>query len=284
MAIDLEAIWQEHKRFIVKVGVGALVFSIGLAWRSSVAAEAARLSKQNTDQQAALQDDLGRLEGAEGLEKGRAEALGAKLEPAILKALMWRPEAGFTLPAGEKSPELFYSNVAARAAADVQQAAQRWNASIPQGSQGLGLAVQPSTEDIPEALGQADLHRRLALRLLDAGVRTITEFDAGDAGYDARDGAEGAVRELRATVRFQASTAMLAKALAEVQVDGSFVEVVSCKVERPQGRVPGGLLDIELEVQALQMVDKVPASAARGGPRAGGLRPSGPRRPFGKER
>lgn len=281
MAIDLEAIWQTHKRFIVKVGVGALVFSFGLAWRSSVAAEAARLSKQNTDSQAALQDDLGRLEGAEGLEKGRAEALGAKLEPAILKALMWRAEPGYTLPAGEKSPELFYASAAAKAAGDVQQAAQRWNASVPQGSQGLGLAVDAGKDDVPEALAQADLHRRLALRLLDAGVRTITEFDAGDAAYEARDGAEGAVRELRATVQFQASTAMLAKALAELQVDGSFVEVVGCKVARPQGRAPAGLLDIELEVQALSIIDKMPASSAKGATPAG--RRAGVRR-FGKER
>lgn len=119
MAVDFEEIWHTHKRFILQVAGGALAFSVLLFWQQGIAGAAVDLSKKNAGQQAELQDDVGSLLNAEGLEKGRADALGERLEPAVLGALLWKPEAGFSLPKGDKSPQLFYADAAARAAKDV---------------------------------------------------------------------------------------------------------------------------------------------------------------------
>lgn len=283
--MDLEAIWQQHKRFILRVAAGALLFTVCLTWRSSVAAEAAALVRSNASLQGALLDDMARLENAEGLEKGRADALGAKLEPAVLRAIGWKLEPAYELPKGEKSPELFYASLAAKAATEVESAAARWNASVPKGSQGLGLQVEPNKARVNEALAQVDLHRRLAIKLLDAGVRTISKLDPQDPRYAPRDAGKGFVRQLPVRVSFQASAASLAKALAELQVEGSFVELLSCKVTVRPGK-PGVAqaepLDVELEVQALSLVEAMPEGVASADAQPRGGR-RGPRR-FGRER
>jgi len=284
--VDLEAIWQQHKRFILRVALGAFLFTVLLTWRSSIAAEAAALVRSNASLQGALQDDMARLENAEGLEKGRAEALGARLEPAVLRAVGWRLEPAYELPKAEKSPELLYASLAAKAATEVESAASRWNASVPKGSQGLGMQGQPAKTRVGEALAQVDLHRRLAIKLLDAGVRTIAKLDAQDPRYLPRDAAgKGFVRQLPVRVTFQASAATLAKALAELQVEGSFVELLSCKVTvRPSkpGVAISEPLEVELEVQALSLVDAMPEGVASADAQPRGNR-RGPRR-FGRER
>lgn len=283
MAVDFEEIWHTHKRFILQVAGGALTFSVLLFWQQGVAGAAVELSKKNAGQQAELQDDIAALLGAEGLEKGRAEALGERLEPAVVEALLWKPEPGFTLPKGEKSPQLFYADAAGRAAKDVTKHAQTWNAQVPTTSQALGLPTEPEEARVPEALAQADLARRLVIKLLDAGVRTVSRVDLLDASYEARDGGRGFLRLLPARVAFRARTETLAKALAEFQLAGTFLEVTGCRVVRRAERGDGDPLEVELEVRALALVDQAPAAAVSASP--GGQRPirRGPRR-FGKER
>jgi hypothetical protein len=283
--VDLEAVWQQHKRFILRVAAGAFVFTVCLTWRSSVAAEAAALVRSNASLQGALQDDMARLENAEGLEKGRADALGAKLEPAVLRAVGWKADAGYELSSKETSAALYYASLASKAATEVESAAGRWNASVPKGSQGLGLPADPAKGRVGEALAQVDLHRRLAIKLLDAGVRTIAKLDGQDPRYLPRDGGKGFVRQLPVRVTFQASAATLAKALAELQVEGSFVELLSCRVAVRPGK-PGVSdpepLEVELEVQALSLVEALPEGVASAADQPRGGR-RGPRR-FGRER
>ncbi|MCO5171033.1 MAG: hypothetical protein M9894_32315 [Planctomycetes bacterium] len=279
MAVDFEAIWHTHKRFILQVAGGALAFSVLLGWQGGIAAAATRAAKANAGQQAELQDDLAGLLGAEGLEKGRAAALAERLEPAVLDALLWRADEGFVLPKGEKAGAMFYSQAAGKAASDVARHAQTWNAQVPTTSQALGLVTEPDEARLPEALAQADLARRLVIRLLDAGVRNVTRVELPDASYVARDGERGFLRLLPARVTFRARTETLARALGELQVAGSFVEVLGCTVTRERGA--GEPLLVELEVQALATVEQAPVAAVSAGTPAGGRR--GPRR-FGRER
>lgn len=277
MAVDFEAIWHTHKRFILQVAGGALAFSVLLGWRGSIAAEATRMAKANAGQQAELQDDLGGLLGAEGLEKGRAAALGERLEPAVLDALLWRPDEGFVLPKGEKSGLMYYSDVASRAAKAVADKAAESNAQVPTTTQALGLVTEPEEARVPEALAQVDLVRRLVLRLLAAGVRNVSRVELLDATYQAREG--GYLRQLPARLTFRARSETLARALGELQVAGSFVEVLGCRVTRERGA--GEPLLVELEVQALATVEQAPVAPVSAGAAAGSRR--GPRR-FGRER
>ncbi len=282
MAVDFEEIWHTHKRFILQVAGGALTFSILLVWQQGIAGAAVELSKKNAGQQAELQDDMAALVNAEGLEKGRADALEERLEPAILGALLWKPEASYTLPKGDKSPKLFYSSAAARAAKDVSEHASKWNAQVPTTSQALGLPTDPEEARVPEALAQADLARRAVMRLLDAGVRAVSRVELLEPSYEARDGGRGYLRQVPVRLTFRARSETLAQALAELQVEGSFVEVTECRVVRRADRAGGDPLEVELELRALSLVEQAPVAAVSA---ATGQRPvrRGPRR-FGKER
>lgn len=283
MAVDFEEIWHTHKRFILQVAGGALSFSVLLFWQQGIAGAAVDLSKANAGQQAELQDDVAALLGAEGLEKGRADALGEKLEPAVVGALLWKAEQGFTLPRGDKSPQLFYASAAAKAAKDVSEHAQKWNAQVPATSRDLGLPTEPEEARVPEALAQADLTRRAVMKLLDAGVRSVSRVELLDPAYEARDGGRGFLRLLPLRLTFRARTETLARALAEVQAEGSFLEVTGCRVVRRADRAGGDPLEVELDLQALSLVEQAPAAAVSAS--SGGQRPTrrGPRR-FGRER
>lgn len=281
-AIDFEAIWQTHKRFILQVAGGALVFLVLLSWRQSVAAEAATLTKSNAGEQAELQDDVAGLLNAEGLEKGRAEALESRLEPAVLEALLWRPEAGYTVPKDDKAPALIYLKAASKTAADVSAHANTWNATVPKTAQELGLASQVEPARVPEGLAQADLVRRAVMRLLDAGVRTVSRVDVLEPSYETRE--KGFLRLVPVRLTFRARTETLAKALSELQVEGSFVEITGCTVTRAPDKAGGDPLTVELDLRALSIVDEAPTTATTAGGGTG-ARPTrrGPRR-FGRER
>lgn len=282
-AIDFEAIWHTHKRFILQVAGGALVFLVLLSWRQSVAAEAADLTKKNAGEQAELQDDVAGLINAEGLEKGRAEALEARLEPAVLEALLWRPEPGYTLPKGDKAPNIFYGDAADNAAKAVADHGARWNATVPKTAQELGLATQLEDARVPEGLAQADLVRRAVIRLLDAGVRTVSRVELPDPSYETRE--KGFLRLTPVRLTFRARTETLARALAELQVEGSFVEVTGCTVTRSPDKAGADPLLVELDLRALSIVDEAPTAATTTAGGGSGARPTrrGPRR-FGRER
>ena len=278
--MELEAIWYAHKRFIVQVGGGALVFVALLGWRASIAGEALTLQKRNASAQAALQDDIARLEGVEGLEKGRAAALGEKLEPSVLRTIQWTPEPAFQLPAGETSPGLFYSAAASKTAKDIVEHAARWNASVPATSGDLGLPAEVDGPRVQDALAQAEVVRRVVMRVLDGGVRTIKSVGPGEPTYTAREGATGFVRAVPVRVTFEATTATLAGALAELQVEGGAAEVVDLSVQRV---ARGAGVEVELTVQALTIVEQAPQGrTATEGPRQQPGR-RGPRR-FGRDR
>jgi hypothetical protein len=281
MAVDFEAVWHTHKRFILQVGAGAILFVVLLGWKQSIASAATALAKQNASHQADLQDDLGALTGAEGLEKGRAEALEKRLEPAVLGALLWKGDDGFALPKGEKAPALFYAGAAGTAAKDVAAKAATWNAAVPATSQALGLPTEPEEARVPEALMQADLARRVVLRLLDAGVRAVTKVDLPEVDYQPRDGGRGFLRVTPIRVELRATTQSLCRALAEFQAEGSFLEVTACQVARRPDRAGGDPLEVTLEAQALSIVEQAPIAVTQAsGPRAPRR---GPRR-FGRER
>jgi hypothetical protein len=280
--VEMEAIWHAHKRFIVQVGTGALVFVALLGWRASIAGEAVTLQKRNASAQAALQDDIARLENVEGLEKGRAAALGDKLEPSVLRTVLWTPEPSFQLPANETSPGLFYSTAASRTAKDIVEHAARWNATVPSTSGDLGLPAEVDAARVQDALAEADVVRRVVTRVLDGGVRTVKTVAPGDPTYTQRDGATGFVRAVPLRLVFEATTATLAGALAELQVEGSAVEVVDLTVQRVTRAGGAEVLEVELAVQALTVVEQAPAgrAATEAHPQPGRR---GPRR-FGRDR
>ncbi len=283
--MDLEALWQSNRPFILKVMGGAAAFLLLMFARGSVESSAAQQARANASIQAALVDKAAQLEDAEGLEKGRAEALSQRLEPALTRALLWEPAAEFVLPEGEASPALFYASALSKAVSDVERHASRWNAQVPRSAAALGLAEQVNHAAVPEALARADLARRLLLELLDAGVRQVSALSAGEARYEPREGG-GFLRVLSVRVRFAADPAMLDAALAAFAVEGSFLEVQGCELLRASGSGPS--LSAELTLAALSVVEQPPEGAvaasrsAAEGARGDGA--GGRLRRFGRER
>jgi hypothetical protein len=258
--MDMEAIWQTHKQFIIKVGAGALLFLILSSYQGSVLREANALHGKAGSAESDLLALIEELQGAEGREKGRAENLDERLQPAVLEAMLWRADEELALPAGEGSPLLFYTQAVQIGLRRVKQAAANWNADVPRDTKGLGLAAEVDEAEVVEGLAQIDVVVRLVQRLLDAGVRSISDINVRDPGYSPLQGVGGHLRTLPVEVSFQGNTRVLARVLAELQVSGSFLEVLGCQVER-EAKQPGSPLRITLDVQAISHVDAMPAGA-----------------------
>ena len=272
--MDLEAIWQAHKPFIIKVGVGALVFLIVNAYQGSVLTQANALSNSAGSAESDLMALVEELQGAEGREKGRAENLDERLEPAVLDAILWRADQDLRLPEGENSPLLYYTKSLQTALSRIKQAAANWSADVPRDAKGLDLATEVAEHEVPEALAQIDVVQRLVQRLLDAGVRTVQGINLGDPRYSPLEGLGGHLRALPIDVDFEANTRVLARVLAEVQVAGSFLELTGCEIQR-EGKGP---VRVHLELQALSRVDAPPEGARTESQAAA---PSRPRRGAG---
>ncbi|MEZ6183858.1 MAG: hypothetical protein R3F62_02485 [Planctomycetota bacterium] len=284
--MDLEAIWQTHKPFIIKVGVGALLFAI-LAWyQGSVTASAVALERSNAGNEGKLVAKLNDLEGAEGLEKGRHAALDKDLKPAVLGVLGWTSDPEFVLPQGDRSPRLFYAAAVTKAVERVSDAAATWNAEVPRDAASLGLPVEVDDALVPEALARLDVIERVVRILLDAGVRRISDLRPEQVAYVSPQGLGGHLRAVPFEVSFSGGPSVLQKALKGLTEEGSFVEVLGCRVERT-GEGPQAGVEVTLSAQALALVDAIPEAAksqtqsSGGGGR--GRRRRG-RRVFGKDR
>ena len=257
--MDVEAIWHTHKPFILKVLGGALVFLILSSFRSGLAEDAAKLAKTNATQEAAILDKLSQLKGAEGLEKGRADALENKLAPSLLKTITWEVGPSYQLPEGHSSPELFYDSARRNAAKFVKRHAEQFNARVPGNSEGLGLVESPPEHTLVEMLARADLVSRTVTALLDQGVRTISAVDPREAEYDPRQGDDRFLRTLPIKLDFEATVPQLGKVIRALQRQGAFLEVVSTHLRR----LDSGKLGVQLSLQALTLVDAAPKDRVR---------------------
>ena len=288
--MDLEAFWQTHKRFVIKVAGGALLLLVGNAWQSSVQGQADRLARANASAQNDLVSMIEALRGAEGLERGRTDTLEQRLAPAIHGAILWRPEATYQLKPGQKSPQLFYTSAVEKAAVTIRDLAQNDNADVPRDAKGLGLKSEVELERVPEALAQVDVVENLVSTLIKIKVPRVLSVAPGEVSYESLGSAkpeEGApqrwLRVVRVKVTFSGTTRTLASVLHEVQQPNQFLEVVGCEVERESDK-PGAGITATLDLQALEVVDALPASAkvSDGAPARGGRK--GPRRTFVRER
>src|SRR5271170_7485536 len=114
--MDLEATWQEHKQFIVKVGGGALAFAILSMIVGSVEASADGRARRNAKENADVLHAVSSLRGQEAAEKGKKVALEEKARPAIESAVAFTVDPAYLLSDTEKK-EGTLPNTARRALA-----------------------------------------------------------------------------------------------------------------------------------------------------------------------
>src|SRR5258706_525418 len=95
--MDLEATWQQHKRFIVTVGAGALVFGLLSMGVGGFEASADQLARRNAKENADVLHAVSGLRGQEAAEKGKKQALEEKARPAIESAVAFQVDKAYLL-------------------------------------------------------------------------------------------------------------------------------------------------------------------------------------------
>lgn len=267
--MDLKAVWEEHKKFIVTTGSGALVFAIAASTITGMERSAEAQARTNANQQSELLRSIDGLQKQEAGEKGRKKSLEDTAAPAILKAITWTVDKDYLLAPDEKSPALVYPGHASTATDEVTRMADRTGIPIPRTASthkaDLMLEDSGSLEGprAAEALARVDLARRVALALLDARVRKITQIHPSEASYTALEGSSGGfLRRLPVSVTFEAGTQELAHVLAAFQSEGAFLELGSLRTGRVKDSRPEeGRLEIDLELAALTVEKDAPAGS-----------------------
>lgn len=196
--MDLANTWQEHKRFIVTVACGAIVFAI--LWmvidhyfgadlrrqRALVVTTSNKLAKEAFYSPAEL--DLAQTENA---------ALSKSVE-TLARAAAFVPRAQFTLDAQRGSPSTRYFAAVSAVREDLLRRTGRANLRVPAD---LGLpALSPTREpDIARYLEALDLVERAVRMALTAGCERVDKIEIRlDPRLSSRDGV-GHIERTRVT-------------------------------------------------------------------------------------
>jgi hypothetical protein len=264
--MDLKATWEEHKKFIVSTGSGALVFAVLASAITGSERSAEALARSNANQQSELLRTVSNLVGLEASEKGKKNALEETAAPAILRSIAWTVDKSFVLGANDKA-QFVYPQALVNASDEVTQSADHSGTKLPRGSTNkadLGLDDNPTLDGAraSEALAKVDLARRIALAAIEAGARKLLQIRPGEATYQPLDGGAGFLRRLPVGITFEGGTQELAALLATFEQEGRFLEVAQCHVGRVKDARPEeGRLEIELELAAFTVEKEAPAGA-----------------------
>ncbi len=267
--MDLEATWQQHKKFIMRVGGGALAFGILSMVVGWVEAGADQLARRNAKENADVLAAASSLRGQEAAEKGKKIALEEKARPAIESAVAFTVDPGYVLSEEDKKHSNALPKRRASAAEEVGKKADRTTAQIPRKDANLpdlGFDDDAKAEGPheAEAFARCDVTRYVVGSALDVGVMRVISVRQPNATYEPLEGGSGFLRRIPVAIVFEGTTQQLASLLAVFEKDGSgrFVEVGVCRVTRmPDSRPEEGRLQIELELGALTIEKEAPADA-----------------------
>jgi hypothetical protein len=268
--MDLEALWQQHKRFMVQVGAGAVAFTVLSAGVAGIEASADSYSKRNArDQQELLAQISENLRGKEGVERGKKIALEDKAAKDILASVTWTVDRSYILgEADAKNSSIAYLKRTASAAEDVGRHADKAGTILPRKAESrlpdLSFEDGANLEGAraAEAVARCDLTRRVMNAAIDAGVTKFLAVRQPEATYQPLEGGAGFLRRIPVSLTFEAGAQELAKLLLSFQQEGSFLELGACHVTRGKDARPeDGRLDIELELGALTVEKEQPDDA-----------------------
>ncbi|MBI3725853.1 hypothetical protein HY251_18145 [bacterium] len=273
--MDLEATWQEHKKFIVSVGIGALAFGLFASGIKGLEASAETSAKNNARAQTDLNKEIASLKGAEANEKGKKKALEEKAAPEVRKTVIWTVPPDFVPKADDALPGATYEKLRAAAVDDMGKRADKSGVMMQRTSEhrvelGLSGADGVTGPVLAEKFARVDLTTRIANAVLDAGVKKVDKIEQKEAGYSQLEGSEaekpGFLRRLPCTVTFEGTISQLAKVLATFEVEGSFLEVEACDVRRSKEAKPDGTdgrLTVSLTLTALTIEKDAPADSVK---------------------
>lgn len=281
--MDLEATWQEHKRFIVTVGAGALVFGLVSMGVGGIEASADQLARRNAKENAEVLTAVQGLRGQEAAEKGKKQALEEKARPAIESAVTFQVDKAFLLTEDEKkNATIAYARRRALAAEEVGKKADRAGAKIPRrgaNQPNLGFEEDITVEGprAAESLARCDVTRAVVGAALDVGIFKIEDIRQPGATYEPLEGGTGFLRRVPVGLVFEGTTYQLSQLLARFEQEGTgrFLELGTCKVSRTRDSRPEeGRLTIEVELAALTIEKEAPPDST-----SSSAQPGDPRRP-----
>jgi hypothetical protein len=271
--VDLEATWQEHKRFIVSVGLGAVAFGILSMGVGGIEASADQQAKRNAKETAELNQAVTALKGQEAAEKGKKIAIEEKARPAIEQAVAWVVDKGFLLAEDDKkNANIAYAKRRMVAGEEVSNKADKAGAVIPRKENRqpeLGFEDDATVEGARavEALARCDVTRQVVGAALDAGVTKILAVRQPVASYEPLEGGAGFLRRIPVDLVFEGTTVEAARILAAFEVESHFLELGAFRMGRVKGApAEEGRLEIEIELAALTIEKEAPADAATTGP------------------
>jgi len=250
--MDWNAYWQENRRFVLQVSLGALAFLVlrlvlGGTFERDLAAARSRVSRLERQLAEPMFD---------ASERDRVLAVNGELRSSVERlsdAVVFRPRPGFRLEDGAGSPSNQYLRALTRVRERLLPLASRAGTTV---DPGLGMPELSPTRESEivrylEALDVVDTFVRAAVA---AGVSAIEDVRVRlDPGLSSRSGLGaglGAVERTRVAVSVSGDSRALAALLASSQRP----------MEDADGPIEGGLRS-PLRIDSLEMAN---ARRARG--------------------
>lgn len=180
--MDLNDLWQNHKRFILGVSGGLLAFLIGtVVVDSTWDVQTARAGIQKR------RSEIGRIETPNANDVsalgGEVEKLTERLD-GLMKSMNYETRSEYVLPQNE-SPDLFYNRRRDEAAEKLIGSARRQNIFV-KPTLGLPEFTPSGSEAIQRALRGLDLVDRVITAAIEARVRSIDDIEMRDSKTSSR--------------------------------------------------------------------------------------------------
>jgi len=236
--MDLDAYWQENKRFVVSVGAGAVLFLIGIGIEGSIykdqinaANSAIRQKRTELSKMQFSSSDLSEAQDENAALRAAVARLTSAAQFAPRPEFVPDPEGGSSAP--------HYLRTFSRVREDLQQRANRASLKL-DGSLGMPELSPTVEREILRYLEALDLVETVVDSAIRARADSIDKIQVRlDPGHGSREGV-GAIERTRVQMTMIGTSAALTRVLVESQRPG------------PGGRV--------LPIDQLEM------SAARGRP------------------
>ena len=217
--MDLNDLWQEHKRFIVAIAIGLTAFLVGtIAIDRMFGSERRAATLRLTANERNLRSER---YGPDALSQARAEneALLEAVE-ALEAAAVFRPRPEFVLGSESGSASGQYFSLVDRVRGEILTLASRNRVRIPSD---LGLEMLQTTraEIIERHLEALDLIDRVTRLAVELGVERIDGIQVRlDPAFDSRSGV-GSVERTRVTFKMTSAAQPVAELLARTQTPES---------------------------------------------------------------
>jgi hypothetical protein len=207
--VDLNDVWQNHKRFLLGIGGGAVAFLIGTTviastWnvknvKDGVARRAAEIRKI----EAPTQSDLTAL-------VNEVDGLKARLD-ALYGRMRYETRSEFLIPANE-SPDLFFNRRRDEVSEKLVGDARRKNIHV-KATLGLPEFTPSGSEAIQRYLRALDLVEHVVSSAVAAGVRGVDDIEVRDAKSSSRAKAGAFLDPLAVKFTISGNTAAIASLL-----------------------------------------------------------------------